>query len=493
MTLDIVFNLQPVQDKLYQIYEFGDARIIGFGGSRGGTKSYTADVLMIIRRRKYPATNGLIVMKVYQDIWDIHLTPLFNKYPVLRSMFNVQQMMLTFPNKSYIRFLSGDSLKEFEERKGREFADIIIDQSELFEQKEIESLSTINRSTNLQITPKMLLLFNPGGVSHSYNKRLFFELNYEGNEVAENYAFLQTFGWDNAYWSQRRLNEEGLTIDDYHKWDSDTRFKYFLKTDYGRILDQLPESKRKAELLGDMDIFEGMFFNEFRRNIHVINNYEISRHFTTVGGLDYGNTTVLEVLQRDYEGTIVSADECYLPDCESPSERANLISDFLLERKLFKLLIIYDTDMDISQISNVGFDKTPIQIFNAVFQQRMGDDAPAMVVVNKTSLDHNKNYRESVNDAIHEFLKVTNGKPKVYFSDKCKYLIKEISTLIHPPNDADGRDYLNTGANKPHAIDAFKMPFYAIWEPVKKETPKPVSARQAAVNLIRETKTITSF
>ena len=491
--MNIEFNFQPVQKELYKKYEYGTSRIIGFGGSRGGTKSYTTDMVLILRRIKYPGTNGLLVMKVYQDIWDIHLTPLFLKYPDLRNMFNVQQMMLTFPNKSYIRFLSGDSLKEFEERKGREFSDVMIDQSELFTQKEIESLSTINRSTNLDITPKMLLCFNPGGISHSYNKRLFFEHSYEGNEVASDYDFVQTFGWDNAYWSLKNLIYDGLTIEDYHKWDSKTRFEYFRKTNYGKILDVLPDSKRKAELLGDMDIFEGMFFSEFRRSVHVI-NYKMENSFTRIAGLDYGNKTALEVLERDYEGTIAVAKEWYDEDLGNPSARANAIADFLLSNFLFKLRIIYDTDMDISQISNVGYDKTPISIFRQVFKERMGENAPMMVVVSKTSLDKNKNYREAVNDAIHEFLKIdSEGKSHLYFNSECKVLIKEISTLIHPPEDADGRDYLNSGPTKPHAIDAFKMPFYAIYTPHKKEEPKKETPRQAAHRLATKTKTISSF
>lgn len=491
--MEITFNFQPVQSKLYKIYEYSKATIIGFGGSRGGTKSHTADAIMIIRRLNYPATNGLIVMKVYQDIWDIHLTPLFLKFPDLSNLLNRQLMTLMFPNKSYIRFLSGDSLKEFEERKGREFADIMIDQSELFTQKEIESLITINRSINLSITPKMLLCFNPGGISHSYNKRLFFEHNYEGREVATDYDFVQTFGWDNAYWSLKNLIQDGFTIDDYHKWDDKKRFEYFIKTDYGKKLDQLPESKRKAELLGDMDIFEGMFFSEFRRLTHVI-NYKMESSFTRIAGLDYGNKTALEVLERDYEGTIAVAKEWFDEDLGNPSARANAIADFLLSNSLFKLRIIYDTDMDISQISNVGYDKTPISIFRQVFRERMGENAPALIVVNKTSLDKNKNYREAVNDAIHEFLKIDkDGKSHLYFNSECKVLIKEISTLIHPPEDADGRDYLNTGPTKPHAIDAFKMPFYAIYTPYKKEIPKPESSRQIAHKLATKTKTISSF
>jgi len=465
------YKFQPVQKKFYEKYEFGSATKLGFGGSRGGAKSSSADILMLIRRGKYPKTNGLFVMKVYQDMIDIHLTPLFQRYPELRNNFREKQMILTLPNGSYIRFLSGDSLKTFQERKGREFADIIIDQSELFTQDELEFLSTINRSTDLKITSKMMFCFNPGGVGHSYHKRLFYDKVYENREEPTDYDFVQTFGWDNAYLSQKPLAEDNLTIDDYHTWDDKKRFEYFItRSDYGKNLNRLRENKRKAELLGDMDIFEGMFFSDFRRDKHVLKNNIIVPNWNTIGGLDYGNTTCLEVLQTDYEGSVVVADECYLPDMESPGERANAIADFLLERRLFNLLIIYDTDMDISQLSNVGFDKTPIEIFRHVFKQRMGKDAPKLVVVNKTSLDKHKGYRAASNEAIKEYLHIQeNGQPKVYFSEKVKHLIKELTEIIYDPSDPSGMDFLHSGTRKPHCIDSFKMALMNLYKSVKKE------------------------
>lgn len=472
--MDFDFIFQPVQAKLYQAYEFGKATKIGFGGSRGGAKSYTADIVTILRRYKYPGTNGLFIMKVYQDMLDIHLNPLFEKFPELNKCFNKQQMILHLPQSggSYIRFLSGDSLNEFQQRKGRGFADVVVDQSELFGQEELEFLTTINRSTDLSITPKMLLCFNPGGASHSYHKRIFIEKNFENNEEPSDFEFVQTFGWDNAYWSQKALIQDGLTISDYHTWDNDKRFNYFItRSDYGKTLNRLPDTKRKAELLGDFDIFEGMFFSEFRRDIHLVKNQPIIRQWNTIGGLDYGNITVLEILQRDYEGSIIAIDECYLPDYDSPTPRANAIADFLIERELWNLMIIYDTDMEVSQLSNVGFDKTPIEIFRQVFKQRMGDKAPTMLVVNKTSLDRNKGYRAVTNEAIKALLHVSTNSEgqrttKLFFNDKCQHLIKEVTELIYDPANPNGLDYLNKGSNKPHCIDGFKHGYMNLYTPV---------------------------
>jgi hypothetical protein len=318
---------------------------------------------------------------------------------------------------------------------------------------------------------------------------------YEGNERAEDFDFLQAYGWDNAYWCQKPLIEDGLAITDYHKWDSDTRFDYFItRSDYGRVLNSLPENKRKAELLGSMEVFEGMFFGDFRYTKHII-DYQRKLSFSTVAGLDYGNTTVLEVLQMDYEGNVVVSDELYLSDLESPSERANTLADFLLEKKLNNLLIIYDTDMEISQLSNVGFDKTPIQIFRHILKLRMDTNAPSMIVVNKTSLDNNKSYRQICNQATKEYLHIdkVSGQPRLFFSKNVKYLVKEMTeTIIYDPNDPSGADFLNRGTNKPHAFDSFKYALMQLYKPKLQISLKPVIPRQQAVKLSKQ-KTISSF
>jgi len=512
-------SLQPIQNKLWMLYEFGKATRIGFGGPRGGTKSHSAMMLMILRRKKYPGTNGLFIMRVYQDMLDIHITPLFDAYPELEQGFNKQNMMLRLKNGSYIRFLSGENLETFQKRKGRGFADVAIDQSELFSKDEIEFLYTINRSVKTGITPKILLCFNPGNIGHAYHKRVFYDKLFEDNENPEEFAYLQAKGWDNAYWSIKemaRLHKIPLEeIDDtklksliktYHQLPETERFNIFVKSDYGKNLNGLPEHRRRAELYGDMEIFEGMFFVDFRYRHHVVEKLHYSPLRSSIGGLDYGNVTVLSILQRDTEGTIVVAGECYLPDLTNPSDRANAIADYLLEKEIFELEIIYDTDMEISQLSNIGVDKTPIAIFRDVFKQRMGSKAPRMRCVNKKSLDKNKPYRVVVNEAVKEFLKIRrtclNCKAviekdtkcikcnlpavetsKLYISGEAKYLIKFFSEAIFDPVDKSGGDFDRSQTPKTdHPYDGFKYGFMELYTP----RPKPKDPRPNWLRKLQE-------
>ena len=305
--------------------------------------------------------------------------------------------------------------------------------------------------------PRFCAATNPGGIGHSWVRRLWVDRDFPERyqKLKDEFFFLAALPDDNKY------------LDESY-WD---------------MLDSLPDGLKKAWRYGEWDVFEGQFFSEFRREKHIIKDYSLEPSFTTIGGLDYGNTTALEIIQMDYEGTVVVADECYLPDATNPTERANEIADFLIERELYNIRIIYDTDMEISQISNVGFDKSPIQIFRQVFKERMGKQAPSMIIVSKTSVDRNKNYRQACNEAIKNYMNTKNDAvPKLYFSNKVKQLLLEITEkIIYDPKDPDSLDFLNRGVSKPHCYDALKYAFMEIYKPIEKKGPeKKLSSRQLA-------------
>ena len=68
----------------------------------------------------------------------------------------------------------------------------------------------------------------------------------------------------------------------------DNKFLLESDPDYVTRLDNLPEKERKALKYGDWDIFDGQFFSEFKRNIHVIEPIEIPKHWNKYIALDYG-------------------------------------------------------------------------------------------------------------------------------------------------------------------------------------------------------------
>jgi len=68
----------------------------------------------------------------------------------------------------------------------------------------------------------------------------------------------------------------------------DNKFLIDADPDYIKRLDQLPDDQRRALRDGDWDIFEGQYFPEFNRDIHVIEPFAIPSDWRRYRALDYG-------------------------------------------------------------------------------------------------------------------------------------------------------------------------------------------------------------
>lgn len=59
---------------------------------------------------------------------------------------------------------------------------------------------------------------------------------------------------------------------------------------YLKFLNALPERRRRQLRDGDWDVFEGQFFHEWDRNVHVIAPFDIPESWPRARGVDYGST-----------------------------------------------------------------------------------------------------------------------------------------------------------------------------------------------------------
>lgn len=270
-SLEIEIPLQPKQDQLLKLVEESAATWIAYGGSRGGAKSHGARAVMLLRRLKYSNTRGLIFRRTYEQLWENHIQPLFVQYPFMREWFHQGHRELTLPNGSVIVFGYAEHAGDINSFQGKEYMDIAPDEATHLTEAELLFLKTCNRWPG--VSPKqckMLLTCNPGGLGHAFIKRVFFDKQYQGNESADDYAFLQARAWDNVEWARAALAEANLSDKDYYGWPEEQRLKFFLeKTDYGRTLDRLPQAMRLGHLLGSWDKFSGQFFDIFDAAKHI--------------------------------------------------------------------------------------------------------------------------------------------------------------------------------------------------------------------------------
>jgi len=120
---------------------------------------------------------------------------------------------------------------------------------------------------------------NPGGIGHSYIRRLMYKREFRALEEATNYAFLQAFAWDNIEWCWDALERVAGLVGDcqggpdgkgcktcaaciFYSWSSEKRFEFFVShTKRGKELNALPARLRSGWLLGKWDEFAGQFFD----------------------------------------------------------------------------------------------------------------------------------------------------------------------------------------------------------------------------------------
>jgi hypothetical protein len=215
---------------------------------------------MLARRAKYPNTIGVIMRRVLADVKENHIQKFWEEWPELRRYYNATDFEIVLPNGSRIKFMYAESRQEVDRKfYGPEFFDIFIDQAEQFSEAELRTINTRNRAPGAaEGLCKMGLFFNPGGCGTEFLRRIFWLKQYHSHERASDYAFIQSYGWDNYEWLR---GTEILSERDYYALSDQERFQLFTeRSQYGRKLNELPASIRAGHLMGSFESFAGQYF-----------------------------------------------------------------------------------------------------------------------------------------------------------------------------------------------------------------------------------------
>jgi hypothetical protein len=92
---------------------------------------------------------------------------------------------------------------------------------------------------------------------------------------------------------------------------------------YKKMLNTLPEMRRRQLRDGDWDVFSGQFFSEFSRAVHVVDPFDVPETWTKARGVDFGSTAPWAMVfgAWDENGDCWIYDECYRPGL-TPKEQA---------------------------------------------------------------------------------------------------------------------------------------------------------------------------
>jgi len=261
---NVSFDFTSIQPKQKQALKLSlSTPVLFYGGAKGGGKSWLVRCREIARRLKYPNTQGLIVRRTYPELRANHIVKMFQEHPILREWYNKSEKTIYYPNGSTTEFSYLKNTDDVYTYQGREYQDISVDEITQHEEEVFKTLRSSLRTSDAGIKPSVFLTGNPGGIGHSWVKRIFVDRKFTEHENPDDFDFVQAFVTDNTAL---------MTAD----------------PDYVKRLQDLPEHLRKAYLDGDWTIFAGQMFSMLTHAKHVINPIKLPIGTQYFAGYDYG-------------------------------------------------------------------------------------------------------------------------------------------------------------------------------------------------------------
>lgn len=240
-----------------------------FGGAAGGGKSYGQLIDAFLFALKYPKSKQLLLRRTFPDLERSLILVSLELYNRSVCKYKENKHRWIFQNGSIIEFGYCDNEKDVYRYQGAEYDVIRFD--ELTHFTEYQYTWLISRVRGVNGYPKAVKSStNPGGIGHQWVKARFID-NRIPNTVYEE--------------GKKKGKNTRMFIPSKVKDN-----KYLLESDPDYIdrLEMLPENERKALLDGDWDLYEGQYYPEFKKTIHVVKPFEIPNYWKRVRSLDYG-------------------------------------------------------------------------------------------------------------------------------------------------------------------------------------------------------------
>ena len=185
-----------------------------------------------------------------------------------------------------------------------------IEEATTLTSRKYQDITTCCRSSKPNWRPRIYSTTNPGGVGHAWYRTKFVAPMLERRE------------------SDTRFIPARVTD---NRWNN---------PDYVRVLEGLTGWQKRAWLDGDWDIAAGQYFTNFRRDVHVVEDFDDTRAVEWFAALDYGfaHYTVALLGCRDGDGNTFVVDEhaerLWLPQRHAAGIRAMLARHKIGDRKL---------------------------------------------------------------------------------------------------------------------------------------------------------------
>lgn len=422
-------------------------KYVAFGGARGGGKSWAVRVKAILLALKFSGIKLLIIRKTLTELRNNHIDPLLSMTSGIAS-YSETKKELVFKNSSVIRFGYCSCRADLTQYQGSEWDVIFIDEATQLQEEWFDELKVTVRGVN-NFPKRMYLTCNPGGVGHSWVKRLFVDRLYKEGEDPKDYSFIRSYVSDNTALTEKN-------------------------PDYLKQLSSLPPKLKKAWLYGDWNIFEGQFFEEYsdepshysdRRFTNVIEPFEIPHDWKIVRSFDWGFAKPFDCSwwAIDYDG------------------RAYLILQLYGSNGVPNEGLKWHAEKVFSEIQRIEREHRWLkgkQITGVADPSIWSEDGGEPIIASADR--HQVFFQKADNSRIAGWMQVhyrlsfdEGGLPMVYFFNTCKNAIRTLPLLQFSPSNPEDLDT----SQEDHFADSFR--YFCMSRPIK---PQKAQLRQSTAS-----------
>lgn len=407
-----------------------------FGGAAGGGKSYGQLVDALLYALKYPKSKQIIFRRTFPDLERSIIRISLEFYPKEVASYNSSKHIWRFKNGSIIDFGYIDNENDVYQYQSAEYDVIRFD--ELTHFTEYMYVYMISRCRGANPYPKYIKSStNPGGVGHSWVKERFIDIG-EPNTI---HNIKQEDGTTTS-----RIFIPSLVQDNLFLMANDP--------DYLKRLQNLPEKEKKALLYGEWDIFDGQFFTEFKRDIHVCKPFEIPKTWRIFRTRDYGlDMCACYWIALDWNMNAYVYKELYESNL-IVSEAARKINEMTTE--------------------DIYCDYAPPDLWNR--NRDTGKSTSDIFAESGQYLTKADNNRVTGWLAVHEWLKVIEDEQgqktcKLHIFSNCVNLIRTLPAVQH--DEKNPNDVANEPHELTHAPDALRYfcTMYQLPKSIKMQLP----------------------
>lgn len=411
------------------------SKVVGFGGARGGGKSFIARIKALLLAFEFSGIKIMILRRTYPELTENHIKPILSLLPQGCYRYNDSKKELNI-NGSQILFRYCSNDKDLLNFQGLEVDVLFIDEATQFTEEQYKVLYACVRGVN-DFPKRVYLTCNPGGVGHQWVKRLFIDRKYTEGENPSDFNFIQSLVTDN-----KALMES--------------------QPDYIKQLEALPSKLKEAWLYGNWNIFEGQFFEEFidapehyldRKNTHVIAPFDIPRGWKIYRSFDFGYAKPFSCAwwAVDYDGRAYRILELY--GCtRTPNEGLKWSPD-----KIFREIKRIENEHRWLKGQSIRGVADP-----SIWDKSRGDSIAEMSERQGVYWEPGNNNRLNGWMQMHYRLAFDeDGYPMMYIFNTCKGFIRTVPMLCYDEHKAEDLDT----SQEDHIADETR--YFCMMRPIK--------------------------